>query len=93
MTGVCVVSYELLSPVSGLFLALSAEHERMIVGQWVRVEGDDGLRAIQSPFKPLQVRYFISSNSNLSHEVQYRDMKVKHVNKHSDGAWAVIGHA
>jgi hypothetical protein len=50
----------------------------MKVGQWVRVEGNDDSRAMSGPFKLLHVRYFISNNSNLSHEGQYQDMKVKH---------------
>jgi hypothetical protein len=51
------------------------------------VEGDDDLGQCQPLFKLLQVRYFISSNSNLSQRVQYRDMKLEHVNKQIAAHW------
>jgi len=40
-------------------------------------DGDDDSRAMPGPLKVLQVRYSISSNSNVRSKLEYRDTKAK----------------
>jgi hypothetical protein len=76
--------YVYLSPVRGLV----SEHEKKWRGREKESKAMIIFGQCQAPFNLLQVRYFISSISNLSQEVQYQDMKVTHVKQYSSGALA-----